>query len=254
MAALVAAMLKKDKVGFARFRASKLRNARLVALLPQAHLADATTGATVLPCGLHLVFLPFAEDVRDVAKDETLAVGEFTESELGAARDLVASLRLPPAASPVGTICNPASHTHYSYLQALAVQTDEVEPTVDGTLPDADWLEGANPQMEAFRAAFELPELAEQLDSTAAGKRQKTASAPRLKAPAPEPGDVAAVMALYEAGTLASLTIPKLKDAARGLGLALGGKKDDLVARIHDYCARSAKEDANLAAMRAATE
>lgn len=179
-----------------------------------------------------------------------MSLEDFTGPELTAARNLVGALRLPPGMSPVCAVSNPATHTHFAYLQAVAVETTDVTPTVDGTLPDSAWLDGAAPQVEAFRVAFELPGLPELLEG--GSKRQKTTAAPRLKVTVPASGDAAAVLALYHAGTLGSLTIPNLKEIAKERGVPVGGKKDELLARIHDSISQSLTEDANHAANAAA--
>ena len=45
-------------------------------------------------------------------------------------------------------------------------------------------------------------------------------------------------------GRLSSLTNPILKEFCKGQGLAVGGKKDDLLARIHDFLEAVIAEDA----------
>ena len=84
MVALVHAMITKGKFGLARMLKGKVGQPRLVALLPQAHVADSITGITKLPCGMHLFELPFAEDIRSVAKPEALVENEFAPEQLKA--------------------------------------------------------------------------------------------------------------------------------------------------------------------------
>lgn len=43
---------------------------------------------------------------------------------------------------------------------------------------------------------------------------------------------MAELRAMVAQGKLAKLTVPELKEACRCLGLTVGGKKDDLVARV----------------------
>ena len=112
MAALVQSMTQKRKVAIARLLKGKVGQARLVALLPQTRVTEEASGATVLPCGFHVVELPFADDIRSVAKPAALAEDEFEPDQLDAARGLVRALTLPPGRSPVARVANPASATH----------------------------------------------------------------------------------------------------------------------------------------------
>ena len=123
MAALVEAMTTKRKIALCRMRKSRNQAAKLVALLPQRRTEDdAASGLPGLPCGLHLIELPFADDIRSIRKPPALAISDFSDAQLGAARSLVASLRMPAERKPiVGAVANPALQTHYNYLQLVAL-------------------------------------------------------------------------------------------------------------------------------------
>merc|ERR1719198_1138193 len=73
------------------------------------------------------------------------------------------------------------------------------------------------------------------MEAAAAGgggaKRQKT----EKKEKAAPPSSLPEWMDAHLAGRLSSLTNPLLKDFCKTHGLAVSGKKDDLLARIHDY-------------------
>jgi hypothetical protein len=163
------------------------------------------------------------------------------------ASGVTVTLTLPPGASPIGRISNPASATHFQYLECLALHVPgaEVVATVDGTLPDGAWLATKRPQLEAFQQVFGLPTTAEaDAASGVAAKRPKT-SAGSSAAPKPElPGSLQEWLAAYRDERLESFTIPTLKEFCKANGLPVGGKKGDLVARVHDWLEKAKDEDA----------
>ena len=258
MAALVQSMAAKGKIGIARFAKGRVGEPRLVALLPQLLELDdaASAGAslksdggaarTKLPCGLHVIPLPYAEEVRSIAKPRALTANEFTEEQLASARALVTALKLPPEKSPIGTVINPAAASHYEYLEMMALNVPgAAAPTVvDGTLPDVAWLEQSGAQIAAFREAYELAREAEADAGTA--KRQRTSAAPKAEKAAP-PSSLAEWIASHVAGRLSELTNPLLKEFCKSHGLAVGGKKDDLLARISDFLDGEMARDAGAA-------
>jgi len=253
MTALVHAMLAKGKVGIARMLRGKVGQARLVGLLPQRHVCDEVTGSTRLPCGFHVVDLPFAEDVRSVKKPAALTEDDFTPEQLEATRSLARALELPSGVSPVGRVANPASTTHFRYLECLALHVPgaEVEPTVDHTVPDTTWLAQKRPQLDAFQEAFGLPFTAELEASASTAKRPRitaggsaSGTAAAAKATAP-PDTVAEWQQACRDGRLESLTMPTLKEFLKAQGLAVGGKKGDLVARVHDWLEAIPAADTN---------
>ena len=77
MEALVAAMAAKDKVAICRFRRAS-EKPRLVALLPQLRELEPGTASVRVPCGLHMVALPWADELR---KLDLPAVINRTEPE-----------------------------------------------------------------------------------------------------------------------------------------------------------------------------
>ena len=219
---------------------SQVGQPRLVALVPQLGQLDSETGATQLPCGLHVIVLPFSEDVRSVARPDALQESDFTPSQLESARSLASALQLPTSKSPIvagaPTVSNPAVQTHFSYLQMLALNVPGVsaEPTVDGTLPDVAWLTDRQPQLDAFQEAFNLTDVATAEAAAGAGaKRQKT-TAPKAEKLGP-PESFAEWLDAHNQERLESLTNAPLKAFCKEHSLPVGGKKGDLVARVHDF-------------------
>ena len=96
-------------------------------------------------------------------------------------------------------------------------------------------------EVDAFREAFELPDLegAEAAAAGTAAKRQKTAgsssgAAAKKDKPA-QPSTLAEWRAAQLDGRLAALTNPILKGFCSEHGLPVGGKKDDLLQRVVAY-------------------
>lgn len=274
MIALITQMVRRDKLAVARMCTSKNQTPKLVALLPQlatgthanaAAVANGPNGAGValapgggvaaaapagpladLPAGLQLIELPFAEDIRSIRKPVALSEADFQPSQLESTRGLVQRLRLPAGKSPVGQIANPANATHYNYLQmlALSVPGEEIAPTTDGTLPDSAWLSGASADADAFRSTFALPtsEEARELVAGPAAKKQRTAPAVKLAPPSTMSGWVSA----HLQGRLKEMTNPVLKAFCKDQALPVGGKKDDLLARVEAFLEAAMEQDATL--------
>jgi len=249
MAALVHSMHAKQKMAIARMRKGKQGQPRLVALLPQLPEASSATAPMGLPCGLHVIPLPFAEDIRSITKPPALPEHDFSPSQLDAARELVRALQLPPGTSPLGTIRNPATYTHFTYLQTLALNVPGavIEPTVDGTLPDAAWLAESQPQLQAFQEAFSLPGVDEFAASEGGGaKRQRTATGGSGCAKPVIPTTLAEWISAHLKDQVRTLTMPTLKEFCKANALPVGGKKDDLVARVGDLLELEMARDATL--------
>ena len=120
-------MAAKGKMAIARMTRGTVGVPRLVALLPQPRIEEAS-GVSPLPCGFHLITLPFADDVRSIKKPPALPEDAFTEPQLTAAHDLVDSLRLPEGQRPIGTVANPALVTHYNYVQVCPTDRPAFSP------------------------------------------------------------------------------------------------------------------------------
>ncbi|KAL1508201.1 hypothetical protein AB1Y20_004320 [Prymnesium parvum] len=222
--ALVESLHKKERFAVCTYRRST-SEVRLVALLPQPLQLDPNTNSVVMPCGLYVIQLPFAEDIRELKLLPSMTESEFTPTELEAAHELVRSLKL--AQAPVGTVPNPLMHKHYAYLRAVATHESDTKPTVDGTLPDAIFLEERRGPIRRFMEAFNLPSEA------------PTSSASSSKKPKAEkigpPQSTADWKELWQTQGLTSQTMTTLKSFLKELGLPVSGKKADLIARIQEH-------------------
>ena len=234
--ALVGSMVRKGKVGFGTL--TTRGKPQLVAMLPQPLELD-SKGAVLLPCGLHLVPLPYADDLRKLSLPPPLAPDELSEAQQECASKLVAALTLPPETNPAGRAQHPGRHKHFAFIQAKAIQAAEVEPTVDGTLPDEAWLGARAGEVRGFKEAFGVPE-PDEIAQPAGGAAKKPKAE---KAAVPE--TTADWLQCWQERLLDKQTVPVLKEFCKSRELPVGGKKDDLVKRVHAKLEEIAAEEAN---------
>ena len=155
--ALLLSLAELQQVAIARLIYRKATAPRLVALLPQLERVN-EKGQLERPPGLHLIFLPFADDIRQVrieptpAADEALkneakkiilklSVKQFDPSAIsnpGQSTEMRASPLMPVVCSLQLTLlfasgCLSALQRHYTVVQAMALG----EP-----LPDEDEVSG----------------------------------------------------------------------------------------------------------------
>eukprot|EP00462_Mataza_sp_D1_P012350 CAMPEP_0175151768 /NCGR_PEP_ID=MMETSP0087-20121206/18709_1 /TAXON_ID=136419 /ORGANISM="Unknown Unknown, Strain D1" /LENGTH=541 /DNA_ID=CAMNT_0016438061 /DNA_START=15 /DNA_END=1636 /DNA_ORIENTATION=- len=134
-AALVTEMVHLKKFAVGRIIYRKNSGPRFVALLPQKEEHDAT-GAQTQPLGMHLIFLPFADDIRNLKVSET----PIADAEaIFKAKQVVNSLKIDLSGDP--PFDNPCLQQHYACLQALALEEDIPEDFEDEFLPDYQGME-----------------------------------------------------------------------------------------------------------------
>jgi ATP-dependent DNA helicase 2 subunit 1 len=165
--ALVQQMAAMNVVGHARMIYRKSSGPRFVALLPQVEELD-EEGRQVTPIGMHLVFLPYAEDIRDVKVDAgptaTLAAVNaakaFMSTELNPDLKLRISADFEPVKLPFE---NPSLQQHYKVLQCLALEEDlsKDEDGKEELKPDTKVFEEYKDLMIAFNTAIDEIDLPE---------------------------------------------------------------------------------------------
>ncbi|CAH8575574.1 unnamed protein product [Heterobilharzia americana] len=101
---------------------------RLVALLPQAEQMNDDKLQT-MPPGFHIIFLPYADDFRDI----DIPISEIAnESQVDIAKAMIRKLMVP---FTPGQIENPLLQRYYALLEALALNRESQCEVVDHTLP-----------------------------------------------------------------------------------------------------------------------
>mmetsp|Transcript_4 Transcript_4/g.5 ORF Transcript_4/g.5 Transcript_4/m.5 type:complete len:631 (-) Transcript_4:167-2059(-) len=211
---------------------------RLAALVPQQEMREALDGGRsrqIVPPGMHVIFLPFADDVRK-PEAQSQAVCLTDDKAVDAAAALISSfslaaeeVELPDTIST--TTPNPALQQHYSVLHALALG-EPAEPSRLGLEDCTDFK-----LWEREEAAATCKEAAQRFQDHVYGPEGLPAA--KAKTPAKRkagdggaeeaPADVAALAA---AGRLNTLTVDKLRAFLEQNGLRKTGKKAELMDRV----------------------
>ncbi len=129
--ALQQKLLKDNKMAVAWFVPRKNAAPVIAAVLPGAEKLD-DNGAQVIPPGMWLCPLPFADDIRQTPETRLIRAPEPLIDRM---RDVVQQLQLPKAQYDPRKYPNPALQWHYRILQAMALEEDLPEKPEDRTIP-----------------------------------------------------------------------------------------------------------------------
>jgi len=218
--ALIQQTSSLGKYGIALFSTRRIGSCpRMVALVPQEEKYD-ENGELLRPCGLHMIFLPYMDDLRD---SEPSGTEEIDEQLIERASAVVESLRLQ-GFSP-DQFENPALQHHYATLQALALSEKISEEVEDFTLPDEQQMATFYPVIDAFAKALNLEDEAVAVGLMGTKRKPTSASGSSKKSKA------AASEGSGERD-LNKLTVAQLKMELEALGLSKSGRKAELVERL----------------------
>ena len=142
-ASLLDRMLAMEKIAIVRIVARANSSPRFAALLPQQEVMD-SEGVQVYPPGMHVIYLPYADDIREIDLEET---PKAEEEHIAKAKQLVKTLRIRFDSTQFE---NPALQRHYAALQALALDKDELEETDDYVVPDDEGMAKFRDVIDAF--------------------------------------------------------------------------------------------------------
>lgn len=252
--ALYAKLLKSKLMALTWFIPRRNAAPVMAALIPTlpAPAVDSTsnltgTSGTGAPQGLHLIPLPFADDVRQppsLASDEpVIAPDELVD----AMRPIVQQLNLPKGIYDPSKYPNPSLQWHYRILQALALDEDVPVDPEDKTRPKYRQIDKrVHGEIEDWQATLgkcyksyvaEHPQTAS--FAHRAPKRGLNDDASDVKKIKSETsGDVtseAEVRKLWQRGAIASLTVSQLKAFLDSKKMAMTGRKSELVDRIEAW-------------------
>ena len=246
--ALLSAMLELQQLAICRLIARRGSLLRFVALLPQAEKVD-EAGRLVVAGGMHMVFLPYADDMRDLRlerREEQQQDGEeeqkdsLDEQLKGKARAVIAKMAIRDY--DPSSIFNPALQRHYAGLQAMALQEALDEEELEDELqPDTDKVQSFAAFYDAFNElAFTAP--GDKRRAGAAGRGGGGAAGGDVKRVKREPAAVSddeynAVdwEALKESGEWKKVTVAQLKIYLKRHKLPVSGTKDELIRRIEAH-------------------
>uniref|UniRef100_A0A2N9I3L5 Ku70/Ku80 C-terminal arm domain-containing protein n=1 Tax=Fagus sylvatica TaxID=28930 RepID=A0A2N9I3L5_FAGSY len=112
-------------------------------------------GGQVEPPGMHMIYLPYSEDIRHVEElysDSNGATPKATDDQIKKATALMKRIDLKDFS--VCQFSNPALQRHYAVLQALALEEPDIPETKDETLPDEEGM--ARPGVVSAVEEFKL--------------------------------------------------------------------------------------------------
>lgn len=243
-AALHASLLKKNK--FALCWVIPRRNASpvLAALFPSAEKVDEQTKEQLMPAGLWMSPLPYADDVRklpDIGPSGQLVA---PDSLIDKMRVIVQQLQLPKAMYDPSRYPNPSLQWFYRILQAMALEEDIPEKAEDKTVPRYRQIDKrAGDYVVEWGQELDQQYLAWKGDHSSEKKRSAPAATagPALKRVKREDDDAGGVLGddvvkdAVKTKRTKHLTNPQLKEWLKSKGLDTSGKKADLMERVEDY-------------------
>ncbi|KAJ9611537.1 ATP-dependent DNA helicase II subunit 1 [Cladophialophora chaetospira] len=213
---------------------------------------EAAVSATGAPQGLHLIPLPFADDIRQnpplTHQEPVRAPDELVD----AMRPIIQQLNLPKGIYDPSKYPNPSLQWHYRILQALALDDEIPEKPDDKTIPKyrqidkrvgVETTEWGKALEQAFRKYLE-----ENPDAASTGaKRPPPSNGAAYHSTKDGPGkkvkleDVRTAMneveirQMWQKGSLSKLTVAQLKDFAAMKKITVSGKKADILEQIEAW-------------------
>ncbi|XP_078180841.1 ATP-dependent DNA helicase 2 subunit Ku70-like protein isoform X1 [Carex rostrata] len=230
--ALHKSMLRLGRFAVAFYGTSS--NSHLVALVAQEEVA--TSSGQVEPPGMHMIYLPYSDDIRSVEEIHTAPEGvapRATEEQIKKASTLIKRIDLRDFS--VCQFANPALQRHYGALQVFALGDDEMPDIKDETLPDEEGLSrpGVVKAIEEFKTAVYGEDYNEEEEKAAGGVRADGARKRKAIAEkAAEESKSYDWADLADKGKLKELTVVELKYYLTAHNIPLTGKKEVLIDRI----------------------
>lgn len=202
---------------------------KLVYLLAQEEERD-SHGLQQMPPGFHVVQLPFSDDRRRLQGLDCRS-GSAPRSLVSLASKLVQQLRFPYHPD---NFENPELQRFWRCLEALALDRDAVETSVDYTRPNHDKMkQKAEKDLEAFtKAAFPdgcAPTTAARKRSAGPGEATAKKARPDSRTGAVDVEEEARRRKLF------SLTVNVLKEYCKRKGLRCPAKKAELIECINEH-------------------
>lgn len=246
--ALQQKLLKDQKMGVAWYIPRKNATPVLAAIIPGREKLD-EEGAQVVPPGLWMHPLPFADDIRQPPETSLVVT---PDSLVDVMRVIIQQLQLPKAVYDPKRYPNPALQWFYRILQALALEEDLPEKPEDKTIPRyrqidkrageyvLEWGQELDQQFRAWQKHNAGTTSASGATKRTAGSKGETVKRPKTEngaAPATTSDlpDDAEMRMLFERNQIGKMTVAKLKAFAQAKGISLKGgppKKDFIVDQV----------------------
>ena len=240
-------LLRDNKIGLAWFIARKNAKPAIVALIPGREQRS-DDGEQLMPPGIWIKRLPFADDIREPPETDLV---KAPETLIDAMRIVVQQLQLPKGVYDPHKYPNPSLQWFYRILQALALEEDLPEKAEDKTLPRYRQIHKRAGQYvvewgqlldQHFRIWQRENDRAPKTIMHGATKRSGTAeAAAKPKKVKAEDGDDSGISeedlrAAYKKDTVKKFTMAQLKQWMAGKNIGKGlTKKADLVDAVNEY-------------------
>ncbi|MED6171497.1 ATP-dependent DNA helicase II subunit 1 [Stylosanthes scabra] len=206
--------------------------AQLVALIAQDEVIQ--SGGQIEPPGMHMIYLPYSDDIRLVEErhsEKSGTVSKASNDQIKKAADVIKRIDLKDFS--VCQFANPGLQRHYAVLQALALDEDEIPEIKDETLPDEEGL--ARPGVVRALEEFKTLVYGENYEEECEANSKPSEASKKRKAQA----EVATKECenydwneLADTGKLKDLTVVELKYYLIAHNLPVSGKKEALISRI----------------------
>merc|ERR1712137_1316770 len=224
-------MNAKDKIAIARFTQRDNTAPYMVALLPQLEQFD-DDGSQLTPPGFHVVYLPYADDIRRLTLPKTQRA---SADQVEKAKQVVKKLRIRFDSR---SFENPMLQKHYATLQALALDREQIEAVPDYVLPDSEGMKQFAPLVQELRDVIYGPESEDTKDVKLL---QKSMGKKRVRQPTEDGEDdkkkiqkLSTDEDYLDESLVNKLRIPDLKAylKSRGVKIASSDRKADLVKKV----------------------
>ncbi|GAB4834166.1 ATP-dependent DNA helicase II subunit 1 [Ancistrocladus abbreviatus] len=199
---------------------------QLVALIAQDEII--ISGSQIEPPGMHMIFLPYSDDIRHIEEargpssshDTDLTTLRASEDHIKKATNVVKRIELKDFS--VCQFSNPALQKHYAVLQALALEEDEMPEIKDETLPDEEGMArpGIVNALEDFKLSVYGENYGKEDDHVHEASKKRKAGSDAVKECANYDWHD-----LADSGRLKDLTIAELKYYLIAHNLPVTGKK-----------------------------
>lgn len=234
-------LIRDEMVGIAWCVVRSNAQPILAAIMPSRERSDEESGTPYLPAGLWIYPLPFADDLREIKPP---ASAPQSSDELKTQmRTIVQQLQLPKAMYNPTKYPNPSLQWHYKILKALALEEEVPESADDATEPKyraiskraGGYLEDWSGKLEEdTRATSTIRELKREADDDTSDRPAKQRKASSEK-PSASSMSMPQLQAAIESGGIMKMTVAQLRDVAGSKGIAIAGKKAEIVERIEQW-------------------
>ncbi|EMD33370.1 hypothetical protein CERSUDRAFT_108161 [Gelatoporia subvermispora B] len=224
--ALLRTMVRKKKIGIALGLARRNSTPTFYAMLPQLPKTDESGWDD--PPGIHLIPLPFADDIRAARVERAYQANSELEKM---ARAWIDKITVRQGGYPPDTYPNPSLAYHNAQLEAAAFREEfDAESFEDLSKPKYDMIhKRAGQLMRAWKEALLVDETANTVTETAGTKRKADVTV-----------NEAEIRSMNDYGTLAKLRVDQLKDGCQVrvfLDAQLGNPRCSQALRnAHEFC------------------